>query len=67
MDWQVDIYYLFFLAFCIHMSWTLGKKRGISSTLDYLKADGQIDFDEDWNLILDKGGNFCYNSSINFK
>lgn len=47
MDWQIDVYYIFFLAFCIHMTWMLGKKHGISKTLDYLKADGQIDFDED--------------------
>ena len=47
MYWQIYVYYLFFLAFCIHMTWMLGKKHGISKTLDYLKADGQIDFDED--------------------
>jgi hypothetical protein len=45
----------------------IGKKQGISRTLDYLKEDGQIDFDDDWNLILDMGGNFCYNMSIDFK
>jgi hypothetical protein len=47
MDWQVEAVYLFLLLFGVHMSWLLGKRRGISSTLDYLKADGQIDFDED--------------------
>jgi hypothetical protein len=46
MDWQ--IIFLVFTAACSgHIFWQLGKKRGISSTLDYLKADGQIDFDED--------------------
>ncbi len=29
------------------MAYIVGKKQGISRTLDYLKADGQIDFDED--------------------
>ncbi len=47
MDWKIDIAYLFILGFSIHMTWILGKKQGISKTLDYLKADGQIDFDED--------------------
>jgi hypothetical protein len=46
MDWQ--IIFLVFTAACSgHIFWQLGKKYGISSTLDYLKADGQIDFDED--------------------
>mgnify|MGYP003673842438 FL=1 len=66
MDWQIT--FLLFTAACSgHIFWQLGKKYGISSTLDYLKADGQIDFDEDWNLILDIGGKFCYNYTINFK
>ena len=45
MDWQIT--FLLFTAACSgHIFWQLGKKYGISSTLDYLKADGQIDFDE---------------------
>ena len=30
-----------------HIFYNLGKRTGISSTLDYLKADGQKDFDDD--------------------
>jgi|TARA_B110000908_G_scaffold15935_1_gene18042 hypothetical protein len=46
MDWQIA--WLVFTAACSgHIFWQVGKKQGISKTLDYLKADGQIDFDED--------------------
>ena len=46
MDWQIT--FLIFTACASgHIFYQLGKKQGISSTLDYLKADGQIDFDED--------------------
>ena len=46
MDWQIT--FLLFTA-CVsgHIFYNLGKRIGISNTLDYLKADGQIDFDED--------------------
>lgn len=46
MDWQIT--FLIFTACASgHIFYNLGKKQGISKTLDYLKADGQIDFDED--------------------
>ena len=66
MDWQIA--WLVFTAACSgHIFWQVGKKQGISKTLDYLKADGQIDFDEDWNLVLDIGGKICYNSIVIYK
>jgi len=46
MDWQVDIYYIAFLAFCVHMTWIVAKREGISQTLDFLKKRGDIDFDD---------------------
>jgi hypothetical protein len=47
MDWQIDIYYLVFLGFCVTTTWILGKREGVSQTLDFLKEKGEIDFDED--------------------
>ena len=47
MDWQIEFWFLFCLCAVAHLTYAVGKKRGIEMTLDYLKADGQIDFDED--------------------
>ena len=47
MNSVIDIYYLVFLGFAIHIAWLLGKKEGISRTLDYLRASKEIDFDDD--------------------
>jgi prophage maintenance system killer protein len=46
MDWQV-VWIIFTACASAHIFYNIGKKIGISNTLDYLKADGQIDFDED--------------------
>ena len=46
MSWQIDLYYLFFLGFAIHMAWILGKQTGISNTLDYLQENKKIDLDD---------------------
>lgn len=46
MDWQI-ISLVFIACASGHIFYQLGKKQGISCTLDYLKADGQIDFEED--------------------
>ena len=43
---QTDIYYLAFLAFAIHMTWIVAKRHGISQTLDVLREQGEIDFDD---------------------
>ena len=43
---QTDILYFIFLGFCIHMTWILAKREGISQTLDYLREQGEIDFDD---------------------
>ena len=42
---QTDILYFIFLGFCIHMTWILAKREGISQTLDYCEK-GEIDFDD---------------------
>jgi len=44
--WQLDIYYLVFLGFCVHMAWDIGKRHGISKTLDFLREKGEIDFED---------------------
>ena len=46
MDWQIT-WILFAALASGHIFYNIGKRMGISTTLDYLKADGQIDFDED--------------------
>jgi hypothetical protein len=43
---STDIYYFVFLGFCIHMTWMIAKREGISQTLDYLREKGEIDFDD---------------------
>jgi hypothetical protein len=43
---EIDIYYLAFLGFAIHMTWVVAKRHGISQTLDYLREKGEIDFDD---------------------
>ena len=47
MDWQIDIYYLIFLGFCTHFAWVLGKRQGISKTIDHLAEEGLLELDED--------------------
>jgi len=47
MDWQIDIYYLIFLGFCIHFTWIFGKRHGISKTIDHLTEEGLLELDED--------------------
>ena len=47
MDWQVEFWFAFGLCAVGQLAYTYGYRRGISITLDYLKQDGQIDFDED--------------------
>ena len=47
MDWQTEIWIAFSLCAVAHIFYGIGKRKGIGQTLDYLKADGQIDFDED--------------------
>ena len=46
MDWQV-VWIVFSALASGHIMYNVGRRRGIGHTLDYLKADGQIDFDED--------------------
>jgi hypothetical protein len=47
MDWQIDIIYLIFLGASIHLTWILGKRHGISKTIDHLQAKGLLELDED--------------------
>jgi hypothetical protein len=46
MDWQVDLAYIVILAGAVHITYHATKQYWISKTLDYLKEDGQIDFDD---------------------
>jgi len=46
MDWQIT-FIIFTACASAHIFYNVGKKEGISSTLDYLKAEGMVDFDED--------------------
>jgi hypothetical protein len=47
MELQTEIWIIFCLCAVAHIFYGIGKRKGIGQTLDYLKADGQIDFDED--------------------
>lgn len=47
MDWQIDIYYVIFLGFCVHFAWILGKRQGITRTIDHLTERGLLEPDED--------------------
>ena len=46
MNWQIDIYYLVFLGFAVHIAWILGRQAGISQALDFLKENQEIDLDD---------------------
>jgi|TARA_B100000900_G_scaffold212876_1_gene180409 hypothetical protein len=43
---EIDYAYLAWLALAIWGAYKLGKREGISATLDYMKEKKQIDFDE---------------------
>lgn len=42
----IDIAYLIILVGCGYTSYFIGKKDGISVTLDYMKDAGHIDFED---------------------
>ena len=44
---SIDLAYLVILCLSTYSAWYLGKREGISITLDYCKAQGKIDFDEE--------------------
>ena len=44
---QIDLIYFLLLGFCVHMSWMLGRRAGISDTLDHLEREGLIELDDD--------------------
>jgi hypothetical protein len=43
----MDIAYLIFLCAGVHLSYLYGKQTGIERTVDYLEAEGVIEFDEE--------------------
>jgi hypothetical protein len=43
---SIDLAYIVILLGSVYAAWHLGKREGISITLDYCKQQGQIDFDE---------------------
>ena len=44
---QMDLVYLLILGFSVHMSYLVGKRIGISTSIDYFEAKGYIDLDDD--------------------
>jgi len=44
---EVDLIYLLILGFSVHMSYLIGKRKGIGDTIDYFEAKGYIDLDDD--------------------
>jgi len=43
---EIDIAYLIVLVCSIYLAYKYGHEQGIGKTLDYMKAQGKIDFDE---------------------
>tara|TARA_B100000963_G_scaffold349649_1_gene358954 strand:- start:1752 stop:1886 length:135 start_codon:yes stop_codon:yes gene_type:complete len=43
---NIDTAYLLILACSIYLSYQYGKKDGIGATLDYMKEQGKIDFED---------------------
>ncbi len=43
---DIDIAYLIILVIGIYASYKYGHQEGIGKTLDYMKAQGKIDFDD---------------------
>jgi len=43
---EIDIAYLIILMGSTYLAYRHGKKDGIGSTLDYMKEQGKIDFDD---------------------
>ena len=43
---EMDLAYLAWLGIYLYGAWYLGKREGISVTLDYLKETKQIDFED---------------------
>ena len=43
MNLGIDVYYFILLGFAVHMAWLLGKREGISRTIDFLERTGKID------------------------
>jgi len=43
---EIDIVYIFLLAMCVHLAYTLGKQLGIRTTIDYLEKEGILEFDD---------------------
>ena len=43
---NIDIAYLIILVSSVWGAYTFGRRTGIGDTLDYMKAQGHIDFDD---------------------
>ena len=43
---NIDVAYLIILVVSIYAAYAYGRKEGIGSTLDYMKAHGKIDFED---------------------
>lgn len=43
---DIDIAYLLILVASVYLAYRHGKQEGIGSTLDYMKEQGKIDFED---------------------
>jgi hypothetical protein len=43
---DIDIAYLIILVVSVYLAYRHGKQEGIGSTLDYMKEQGKIDFED---------------------
>jgi hypothetical protein len=43
---DIDIAYIIILASSIYLAYRTGKQEGIGATLDYMKEQGKIDFED---------------------
>lgn len=43
---NIDVAYLIILVVSIYAAYAYGRKEGIGNTLDYMKAQGKIDFED---------------------
>jgi len=43
---ETDIAYLIILVSCIYLAYRHGHQQGIGKTLDYMKEQGKIDFED---------------------
>ena len=43
---NIDLAFFIFLVGCSYASYIIGKREGIGATLDYMREQGKIDFED---------------------